>query len=540
MKLPLLPIQPLRSRLSLALDRLWRPLESGVERIFGSQYNPLYQSGTLAIFGLLVMIVTGLILFLFYSIEDPYASVQYIHYELPGGQLLRSIHRIAADLSIVAALVHAVRIALQGRLYGPRVLAWVSGLFLLALFLLCGWTGYVMLWDAHGLVHARAALQTFDLLPFFSEPLERMVSGVAPAGQSFFFFFLFLHVALPLGIGALLWLHVSRLARPKLLPERPFIRVAVVLLIVAAWLRPAPMGEMADPLALSTRFEFDLWYGWWVLMVENFGPAVSVSVVLALGAIGFSMPWLLRPATRASVDAKLPVIVPSVVNEKTCSGCSTCYEDCPYEAISMVRRSEPSPLSEIVARVDPSLCVGCGICAGSCAPMGVGPTGRAGRDQLAAIRSYLVGHTPTPHSIAVFACENGAGSDPSFASIADITIFEVGCAGSVHTSVMEFALRGGFMAVLVAACHRRDASFRDGHRLLHERLYAGREAELMPRVDRNRVALSERARTDVAGLVEDLAALRVRSAAYTQRTVESAAELQIEVDCDPPPPQEVL
>ena len=154
MKLPLLPIQPLRSRLSLALDRLWRPLESGVERIFGSQYNPLYQSGTLAIFGLLVMIVTGLILFLFYSIEDPYASVQYIHYELPGGQLLRSIHRIAADLSIVAALVHAVRIALQGRLYGPRVLAWVSGLFLLALFLLCGWTGYVMLWDAHGLVHA--------------------------------------------------------------------------------------------------------------------------------------------------------------------------------------------------------------------------------------------------------------------------------------------------------------------------------------------------------------------------------------------------
>ena len=33
--------------------------------------------------------------------------------------------------------------------------------------------------------------------------------------------------------------------------------------------------------------------------------------------------------------------------------------------------------------VNPDLCVSCGICAASCAPMGVGPPGRTGRDQLA-------------------------------------------------------------------------------------------------------------------------------------------------------------
>ena len=537
---PLLPVQATRARLLQTLDRVLKPLEAPLEKLFGSDYNPMYQSGTLAVFGLLVMIVTGVVLFLFYSIEDPYNAVRAIHYDVPGGLLLRSLHRISADLAIVAALVHAARIALQGRVYGPRALAWISGLFLVALFLLCGWTGYVMLWDAHGLVYARAALQTFDLFPLFSEPLERMVSGIVPAGNSFFFFFLFLHVALPLGAAAALWLHVSRLARPKLLPSRRFMVATVVLLVIAAWLRPAPMGEMADPLALSTYFEFDLWYGWWVVLVHKLGPLNALLVSVTITVILVAMPWILRPRPVATTGDKLPTIITSYVNEKTCTGCSTCYEDCPYEAISMVRRAEPSPLSEIVARVDPSLCVGCGICAGSCAPMGVGPVGRGGREQISAIRHYLMTHTPPPQTTAIFACQSGAGADPVVAAQPGVQVFDVGCAGSVHTSVMEFALRGGFSSVLIAACHHRDAPFRDGHRLLAERIYAGREAELMPRVDRQRIGLSERARTDVAGLLHDLEQLRQAAAGRGASAAESVAELEIETECEPVPAQEVL
>ena len=53
----------------------------------------------------------------------------------------------------------------------------------------------------------------------------------------------------------------------------------------------------------------------------------------------------------------------------------------------MVAREDDRPT--LIARVDPARCVSCGICAGSCAPMGIGPPGRSGRDQLAATRALL-------------------------------------------------------------------------------------------------------------------------------------------------------
>src|SRR5687767_3186271 len=44
-------------------------------RVYGSRYNPLYQSGTIAVALLLVLIVTGLWLVLFYRIGTPWESV---------------------------------------------------------------------------------------------------------------------------------------------------------------------------------------------------------------------------------------------------------------------------------------------------------------------------------------------------------------------------------------------------------------------------------------------------------------------------------
>ena len=55
----------------------------------------------------------------------------------------------------------------------------------------------------------------------------------------------------------------------------------------------------------------------------------------------------------------------------------------------MLTRIRNACSAGMVARVDPDLCVSCGICAGSCAPMVVGPPGRSGRDQLAQVRANL-------------------------------------------------------------------------------------------------------------------------------------------------------
>src|SRR5690606_27562306 len=96
---------------------------------------------------------------------------------------------------------------------------------------------------------------------------------------------------------------------------------------------------------------------------------------------------------------------PSVVDERLCTGCEQCSRDCPYEAITMVPRKDGR--AGLVAQVDDALCVSCGICAGSCAPMVVGPPGRSGRDQLAGVKEFIARVKPHADEVVVVACGNG-------------------------------------------------------------------------------------------------------------------------------------
>lgn len=49
--------------------------------------------------------------------------------------------------------------------------------------------------------------------------------------------------------------------------------------------------------------------------------------------------------------------MPAYVDPDVCTGCETCVEECPSEAISMV---------DDVAKVDEELCVECGLCVDAC------------------------------------------------------------------------------------------------------------------------------------------------------------------------------
>jgi coenzyme F420-reducing hydrogenase delta subunit len=179
----------------------------------------------------------------------------------------------------------------------------------------------------------------------------------------------------------------------------------------------------------------------------------------------------------------------------------------------MVARPAPGR-SELVARVDPSLCVSCGICSGSCAPMGVGPPGRTGRDQIARVQAFLAG-PELRAGIVVVGCVHGAGGVGARAATAEgATVYPVDCTGNLHTSVIELLLRGGYGGVLVLACPPRDCWNREGPRWLTERVYHDREAELQARVDRARVRIVHagagergRALTALRAFAVDVAAL---------------------------------
>lgn len=476
-----------------ALKRVFRRLlgafEAALTWLYGWRWNPLHQSGTVSVLMLLVLLVTGLYLVLFYRVGAPAESVARIAADPWLGSWIRTLHRYATDVFVVASVVHAVKMFSNDRSWGPRTLAWVSGIALFAIGMILAWTGFVLAWDSFGERLAREGGRLLDVLPVFSEPVSRIFAGDGPVPNAFFFVNLFIHIALPLGMGVAFWLHLSRLARPAIIPPRALAWGMVAALTSISVVRPAPLGPAADPLTLTTSTPVDMVVAWWLPLTERLAPGVVWSLVVVIAVAALLVPRLTR---RARVGSWAP----SVVDPRLCTGCNQCPQDCPWDAITMVARDDDR--GTLVARVDPALCVSCGICAGSCAPMGVGPGGRTGRDQLQALRSGTLPllHQSNEHPIVVVSCMQAPESHREALRALGAQLHPVSCVGNLHTSAVELLIRNGAAGVIVFGCPPRDCVGREGPRWLYERMFNDREAELQPRVDRRRVQVATMAAGD--------------------------------------------
>jgi ferredoxin len=494
--------------------RILLAVDATATRLYGWAGNPVHQTGTVAVAMLLVLLATGLYLVLFYRVGSPAASVARIAADPWLGSWIRSLHRYASDVFVIAAVLHALRMFAQARSWGPRTLAWVSGLVLLGTGLVCAWTGFVMAWDSFGERLAREGGRLLDVLPVLSEPVSRIFAGDGPVPSAFFFVNLFMHIAVPLAMGIALWLHVSRVARPVLLPPRRVLWVLTGALTAVSVVLPAPLGDAANPFVLARTTPTDLTVAWWLPLTERLTPATVWGVLIAVSLVAVLIPRLTRRPRVGSFS-------PSVVDPRLCTGCNQCPQDCPWEAISMVARDDDRPT--LVARVDPSRCVSCGICAGSCAPMGVGPPGRTGRDQLTALRSML-DVSPIAEPIVAVHCEQAPQAHVSALRTSGARIHTVPCVGNLHSSVIELLLRNGAPGVIVFGCPPRDCLGREGPKWLHERIYNDREAELQPRVDRRRIRLATIAPGDLAGTVSALGTFASALAALDRPMPDGAPE----------------
>lgn len=464
----------------ISLDLLTRA-DAIANRWYGWRFNPLYQSGTIVVSLYVALVATGVWLTLFYRVGAPWESVSRLTANPWIGNWVRGLHRYATDAALVATAVHAFRMFAQSRSWGARTLAWVTGGLLVVILFLCAWTGYVMVWDSFGEALARAGARMADTLPILSEPVSRAFTGERPVPSVFFFITLFAHIGVPLAMGVVFWLHIKRLQRPVLLPPRPLMWTVIGALTAVPLLSPIAMAPQANPFVQPASVPVDVFVAFWLPLMDTLGGGWVLLGLSAMAALLLVVPALTRRRGAAAPP-------PSTVEEEICTGCTHCAIDCPYGAIEMVPRKDNRPT--LVAAVDPSLCVSCGICAGSCAPMGVGPAGRTGRDQLAGVRAFIGDAGRGQGGVVVVGCEHGAGRF-STALVADGSRFiAVSCAGNLHTSVVERLIRDGAGGVLILACPPRDCWNREGARWLSARVYQGREAELQSRVPRARVRIA--------------------------------------------------
>jgi ferredoxin len=536
MKRPRIPPRPFLSRV---VARGLNPLNAFFDKLYHSEYNPLYRSGTLAIGLLFILLASGTVLLFTYSVGAPYQSIVEIQEQVWLGRWLRALHRYATDAALVAVVFHFLQLLAQGKTWGPRALAWISGVILLLALCISAWTGYVMVWDQHGQLVALSGLELIRVFPFLKDNLSPAFNGQTPMPASFFFMNMFLHVALPLGMFIGMWIHTSRLARTVWMPPKKIFWVAGGALTLFSILVPAVLPPEANLLQIPGRVPTDWWYGFWIPLIELSSPGIVLAGWAIVFFLGITIPWWWRPAK----EKRPPT---SEVIVEACSGCTQCVRDCPYEAIRMI----PHPNGKhLLAEVSKNLCVSCGICAASCDDLAIGPAGRSAAEQIKFVDDYCAREfpTPDPQSIVVIACRHNE-SVPDFleAHAADsesLHFYDVNCCGTLHSQAVE-KLLGHAGALLAVGCTARNCVNRDGLDLLSGRLYEKRVPFISRKLDRKRIAFTAFSEAEKPMILKSLATLEAhvgiqhkkapamqsiasRLAWATKRTVATAALLGI-------------
>ena len=450
------------------LERLVAIIDQLFDRIYSSRYNPLHRTGTLASLCLTVALVSGLYLLFVYEIGRPYESMTGIQRDVFVGRWLRSLHRYVSDVAVIAVLVHVLRLFVQGKTWGPRTLAWITGVLLAGMMFLSAVTGFVLVWDEFGQKLAIAGAKMLRLLPLFPEPPDRAFVGDKPVAAQFFFMNLFLHVAVPLGMICFLWLHTTRLARAAWFPERRVACLTLAGLVALSVLWPAPLPPAANLLAIPGRVSTDWFYAFWLPMVQV-SPAGGLAIASLLAVVLLLLPWAAKPRKPEQPPA-------AFVDPERCEGCQQCFRDCPYDAIQMVagRHPEKHPLR---ADVQPDLCVSCGLCAGSCASLAIGPDGRTAANQLASAR-HLVADTPGSSKMTLLlTCRNNGAVSARLrehvGEDARVRSFDVDCVGTLHPGTVSY-LGGHFGAAVIIGCPAQNCVHREGAVLADLRLLAER------------------------------------------------------------------
>jgi ferredoxin len=335
-----------------SLEKIWVRLEGIVNRFTHSDFNPFYHLGTLTIFMLVVLLVTGAYLTVFYrpGLDVAYATVEKINSNW-FGSLMRSVHRYASDASILLIVLHLLKMLFSDRYWGQRWLAWTSGWIMLAGTWLTGTMGYWLIWDE------RAQWMTEYMMEYLAgtSGLTYVATDLASRTFSNFVIILFLHVFLPI-IGFLgIYIHGLRLSRARWWSPRWVSVQAIIGLILLSLIKPVLSAAPADLTTLLSDVPMDTYYLGFLPLIDAWGNAIFWGLAILLGGSLFLLPWLARGRD----------LGPAVITDPKCTGCNLCYAECPYDAIAMVERNDDTGYKKL-AVINASQCTACAICVGAC------------------------------------------------------------------------------------------------------------------------------------------------------------------------------
>ena len=225
-----------------------------------------------------IMGITGVLLMFRYdaSIDRAYTSIQAMETELLFGSLIRAMHHWSANLLIITAFLHMLRVFFTGGFKQGRSTNWIVGIALLLLVIAFNFTGYLLPWDQLAYWAITVGTSLLDYVPLVGSAINGFLLAGPEVGQGALRNFYAIHVSvLPAILVILMSYHFwkvrkdggisqpitppvdadgkrQRVERVTTIPHLVQIELAaaaivVTVLVLLAMFTPAPLEELANP-----------------------------------------------------------------------------------------------------------------------------------------------------------------------------------------------------------------------------------------------------------------------------------------------------
>jgi len=172
--------------------------------------------GTLSLGGFLVLVVTGILLMLYYhpSVPQAYADMKDLRFVVSAGLFLRNLHRWSAHAMVLLVFAHMCKVFYRGAYRPPREFNWVVGVVLLILTLLLSYTGYLLPWDQLAFWAITVGSNLLSSVPILGAKMRFLMLGGNTVNANALLRFYVLHcVILPLFAVMFLAIHFWRIRK---------------------------------------------------------------------------------------------------------------------------------------------------------------------------------------------------------------------------------------------------------------------------------------------------------------------------------------
>ena len=177
-------------------------------------FNFWYFFGSLALFVLVIQIITGIFLTMNYKpdAELAFASVEYIMRDVDWGWLIRYMHSTGASAFFIVVYLHMFRALLYGSYKGPRELLWLFGMMIYLALMAEAFFGYLLPWGQMSYWGAQVIISLFGAIPVIGDDLSLWIRGDYVISDATLNRFFALHViAVPFVLVGLVIVHILAL-----------------------------------------------------------------------------------------------------------------------------------------------------------------------------------------------------------------------------------------------------------------------------------------------------------------------------------------